>query len=305
MNSCQSPCKKSVVDYAHALLIDKIGFATLSPVDYFTVQQYRQWIAGGCHGEMAYLEKYLDIRDNPALLLSSARTIIVCAINYTPATRQCVGAPEIAPYAYGRDYHEVIREKLTQVADFIKSQWGGETRVCVDTAPLRERYWAQRAGVGFIGKNSQLILPGRGSRFFLGEILTSIEFEPDEPCVEECLNCGKCMEICPGGAIVGNNSIDARKCISYLTIEYRGEFDASIKLGNRLYGCDECQNVCPHNLNAIPTQIPEFQPTEALLKLNRDDIREMTPMQFSEMFRHSAIKRTKLSGLQRNEKHLE
>lgn len=305
MNSCQSPCKKSVEDYAHALLIDKIGFATLSPVDYFTIQQYRQWIAGGCHGDMTYLEKYLDIRDNPTRLLPSARTIIVFAINYTPATKQCVGAPEIASYAYGRDYHEVVREKLTQVADFIKSQWGGETRVCVDTTPLRERYWAQRAGVGFIGKNSQLILPGRGSRFFLGEILTSIEFEPDEPCVEQCLDCGKCMEICPGGAIVGNNSIDARKCLSYLTIEYRGEFDASVKLGNHLYGCDECQNVCPHNLSAIPTQVPEFQPTEALLKLNRDDIKEMTPMQFSDLFRHSAIKRTKLSGLQRNEKHLE
>lgn len=305
MNSCLFPCKKSVEDYAHALLIDKIGFATLNPVDDGAVQQYGQWIAGGCHGDMTYLEKYSDIRANPALLLPSARTIIVCAINYTPVTKQCAGAPEIASYAYGRDYHEVVREKLTAVAEFIKLKWGGEARVCVDTAPIRERYWAQRAGVGFIGKNSQLILPGKGSRFFLGEILTSIEFEPDEPCIEQCLNCGRCVGICPGGAIKGDCSIDARKCLSYLTIEYRGEFDASVKLGNHLYGCDECQNVCPHNLNAIPTQIPEFQPTEALLNLNRDDIKNMTPAQFSEMFRHSAIKRTKLSGLQRNEKYLE
>lgn len=305
MSSFPSQCKKEIEDYARSLLIDKMGFARLEPVDEVAVRQYQQWIDGGCHGEMTYLEKYPDIRTNPALLLPSARTIIVCAINYAPQIKQIEGTPEIASYALGRDYHEVLREKLTAVAEFIKSNWGGETRVCVDTAPIRERYWAQRAGVGFVGKNSQLIIPGRGSRFFLGEILTSLEFEPDFPCVEQCLNCGKCVDVCPGGAIKSNYSIDARKCLSYLTIEYRGEFDKSLRLGNHLYGCDECQNVCPHNVEEIANRVEDFMPSKELINLTRKDIREMTPARFSELFRHSAIKRTKLSGLQRNEKHLD
>lgn len=296
MSLPHSPSKAEIVKEAHDLGFYKIGFAQVQSVDAVATRQYADWIASGCHGEMSYLERYLELREDPHLLLPSAKTIIVCAASYYTGVRQTPDKPQIATYALGRDYHEVLRERLMRLSEFI----GGETRVCVDTAPVRERYWAVRAGVGFIGRNSQLIIPDAGSYFFLGEILTSLIFEPDEPCSQSCLNCGVCVSACPGGAIMENRAIDARRCLSYLTIEYRGELPEDVTLGNRIYGCDVCQTVCPHNEKPITAVIEDFKPTDELLALDRDAFATMTQEQFSVLFRHSAIKRTKLSGLQRN-----
>ena len=304
MNLTSSECKKIILEEAAKLGIEDIGIASIAIVDDIAQRQFDTWIENSHHGEMHYLDKYHDVRQNPELLLPSARSIIVCAINYYPRQKQPADAPQIASYALGVDYHEVVRAKLSTLADFIRSNFGGETRVCVDTAPLRERYWAVKAGIGFIGRNNQLIIPQKGSYFFLGEILTTIELPPDDPCTRSCLNCGACIKQCPTKAIKLDGSVDARRCLSYLTIEYRGELPDNLPLGNRVYGCDTCQTVCPHNFKAKPTEIEEFHPSKELLALDRQAMEEMTPEQFSSIFRHSAIKRTKHSGFKRNIEYL-
>lgn len=300
MNLTSSECKKIIFDEAVKLDIEDIGFASITTIDDDAQKQYETWIKNDYHGEMHYLDKYHDVRQNPALLLPSARSVIVCAINYNSRQRQSANVPQIASYALGQDYHEIVRTKLSLLADFIKEKFGGETRVCVDTAPLRERYWAVKAGVGFIGRNNQLIIPQKGSYFFLGEILSTLDFFPDKPCTQSCLNCGACIKQCPTRAIKLDGSIDARLCLSYLTIEYRGELPEDLPLGNRVYGCDTCQTVCPHNFNAPSTKIVEFLPSKKLLELDQQAMEEMTQEQFSAIFRHSAIKRTKYSGFMRN-----
>jgi epoxyqueuosine reductase len=205
-----------------------------------------------------------------------------------------------ASYALGDDYHDVMREKLSQLASFIQENWGGTTRICVDTAPIFERYWAQQAGVGFIGKNSMLIVPEIGSYVFIGIILTTTKFQSNEPCTLNCMGCNACIRHCPGKAISLSGTIDARRCHSYLTIEYRGELPNELNLNSKVYGCDMCQNVCPHNLNAPTTTIAEFLPRQEILNLSHDDIDALTQEEFSRIFRRSAIKRTKLTGLQPN-----
>lgn len=267
-----------------------------SPVDPDAAGQFRRWVAEGRHGEMSYLEKYPDQRLDPRTLLDGARTLIVVGFPYY--TDDKINLP-ISLYARGRDYHEVVRERLTEAA----SRLPGESRVCVDTAPLRERYWAARAGLGFIGRSNQLIIPGLGSYFFLGFILnTELYDDVAQPAnslpASGCGKCRRCVDACPGRCLSADASgLDARRCLSYLTIEYRGELDSPLPT---IYGCDICQRVCPHNAAARPTPIADFHPSEALAALTPADIAEMTPERFSALFRHSAIKRTKLAGLQRN-----
>ena len=287
---------------AQRLGFDACGFAVAQPVDAVAREQYRQWLAQGRQGCMAWAERYCDVRDNPQLLLDGARTVIMLAMNYYPGQMQPQQAPQFAYYAYGRDYHEVMRERMRELAQFIVSETGCDTRCCVDTAPLRERYWAQRAGLGFIGLNNQLILPGRGSYFFLGAVVTTLELPADEPCRLSCGECRACIAACPGHALGYDQPVDARRCLSCLTIEYRGELPqwARDVMGNRVYGCDECQRCCPHNRHAQPTAIADFRPTEEFLSLTAADIRHMTSAQFKRMFGHSAVQRTRLQGLQRN-----
>lgn len=263
-----------------------------SPVDKLAVERYRRWIAEGQHAEMHYLERYDDVRSDPRLLLEGARSLIVVAFPYY--TNEPINLP-IARYARGRDYHEVVREYLTEIAAEIP----GQSRICVDTAPLRERYWAQRAGLGFIGRNNQLIIPGLGSWFFLGFIITTAELTPtDSRTIGGCGDCRRCVDACPGKCLSADgHTLNANTCLSYLTIEHRGDLPDKIPT---LYGCDVCQQVCPHNSNAQPTPIADFHPSPAMQQLSEADIASMTPEQFSTTFRHSAIKRTKLAGLQRN-----
>lgn len=265
-----------------------------TPVSDLAREQYETWIAKGHHGTMAYLEHHAALRTDPRTLLEGARTLIAVAFPYF--TDEPFKLP-VSLYARGRDYHEVVRERLSAVA----AQLPGQTRVCVDTAPLRERYWAQRAGLGFIGRNNQLIIPGLGSYCFLGFILSTCAWNGPEPASvpDGCGNCRRCVDACPGRCLNANGSaVNATRCLSYLTIEHRGELPTE-KLPV-LYGCDVCQRVCPHNGAVSPTPIADFHPSDTLASLTTDNIAAMTPEQFADIFRHSAIKRTKLAGLKRN-----
>ncbi len=303
MRFSQSPCCNDLQAVATELGFDKIGIANASEVPQSVIDRYNQWIASNSHGDMSYMERYGDVRCNPRLLLENAQSVIVVAANYHSPLLPRQNAPKWASYALGDDYHDVMRSKLSQLASFIQENWGGETRICIDTAPIFERYWAQQAGVGFIGRNSMLILPKIGSYVFIGIVLSTIKFQPNEPCMLDCIGCNACIRHCPGKAISLSGMIDTRRCHSYLTIEYRGELPEKLDLNGKVYGCDECQKVCPHNLNAPTTKITEFLPRKEILSLTHSDIETMTQEQFSRIFHHSAIKRTKLTGLHRNNHH--
>ena len=297
----------------------KSGIACIAPLPDDETALYRSWLAQGMNGGMEYMANHPDIRRDPQLLLPGAVSLISCAFSYYYPLQWGAEGLRWARYSLGRDYHEVVRERLSRVAEWITVETGAQCRICVDTAPLRERYWAVQAGLGFIGLNDQLIIPGAGSYFFLGEILTTLPLEPDEPCKLTCGSCRACHRSCPGKALslttlhpsdasgfpgaVQNHArplLDARKCLSYLTIEHRGEFPLGTRLDNHIYGCDVCQEVCPHNSNPPVTEIPEFIPRPEILALTRADISSMTQEDFSRIFTHSAIKRTKLAGLRRN-----
>lgn len=289
---------------ARQLGFDTCGIARVDRVDDEAAKRYHQWLLSGKNGCMEWAQNHQEIRENPELLLEGARSVIVVAMNYYPQVFQSKDAPQFAYYAYGRDYHEVMKQRLWKLGEAIELETGHKSRACVDSAPLRERYWAQRAGVGFIGWNNQLIIPGKGSYFFLGVLVTTLELEPDEPYLDHCLQCRACEKACPSGALRCGETVDARRCLSCLTIEHKGELPEWVGdvIGNRVYGCDECQKCCPHNLNAVGNTTPEFQPKPELLSLTRDDILTMTQEQFSSIFSHSAVKRAKLAGLQRNAK---
>ncbi len=279
------------------------GVAQADTVDGSALSLRDSWLQAGNHAGMEYLERYSELRADPRLLLPGAQSIIVAAFNYFPSQRQPAAAPQFAWYAYGRDYHDVLRTRLSNVAETLGAAYpDAQFRVCVDTAPVMERYWAVKAGVGFIGRNAQLIVPGHGSACFLGEIITTIAFTPSQPCAQSCPEgCDRCIRACPGHAIGTDSTVDARRCLSYLTIEHRGPFpDDAPPLGRRIYGCDSCQTACPLNADARPTTIPEFMPKESFLSLTDDDIATMTQEDFSTLFSKSAIKRTKLAGLLRN-----
>ena len=261
---------------------------------------------------MHYLANHTALRSDPRRLDSdtaSAQTVMVCAFSYYHPERQ-QGNARFAMYAHGDDYHEVLRKRLQPIAQLLADE-GFTARICIDSAPVAERYWATQSGVGFTGRNSLLIVPGMGSYFFLAEIITSAPIEPDSPCRLTCGDCGRCVRACPGGALVTPGAFNSRRCLSYLTIEHRGSLPFSIEinghnrtiaatLGNRVYGCDTCQEVCPHNANPPVTQIDEFRIRPQLRGMSREEILAMTPEQFADTFRHSAVKRAKLAGLQRN-----
>lgn len=301
LSSCE--LREAVRRQALAAGFDACGFARAEPVEAWAVEQYDRWIADGANDCMEYAARYRDVRNDPRLLLDGAKTIISVAMNYLPPVRQQAGSPQFALYAYGRDYHEVLKEQLFRLAAYIERETGCKSRSCVDTAPIRERYWARRAGLGFIGRNNMLIIPGRGSFFFLGELVTTLELEPDEPCSLSCAGCDRCAVACPGGALHDDGSaVDARRCLSCQLIERRGELPVWVArvVGNRVYGCDTCQLVCPHNAGAVPSPQPDFSPSAEFMSLTRRDIADMTPSRFRHIFSHSAVRRTRLDGLRRN-----
>ena len=245
---------------------------------------------------MTYLEKYADVRRNPALLLEGARTIVSCAFSYARREHH----PNIADYALGRDYHDVVRQRLESLASYLRAAGGGITRVCVDTAPLRERYWAVECGVGYIGRNNYLIVPGRGASCVLGEVLWTGTLPADRPCALQCSGCGACVRACPTGALHSDGTIDARRCLSYLTIEHRGELPEGIRLGSHICGCDECRRACRECDDTEPTAIAEFEASPRLMALNREAMARLSEEDYREIFRGSSLRRCKLEGIRRN-----
>ncbi len=275
------------------------GLAKAVPVNPETAKNFQQWLADGCHAEMAYMENYTDKRLDPRLLVEGTQTIVSVALNYYPQEQIPPGEYQFAWYAYGKDYHDVMKTKLHALLEAI----GGEGRAFCDTAPVLERYWACQAGIGWIGKNSQLILPHAGSCFFLGELFLNWEADRyDTPLQNRCGSCTRCLDACPTHALEAPYRLNSRRCLSYITIEYRGEFssDTGQKMGKKLYGCDECLHACPWNRFATPCHTPDFRPSPALLNMKKEDWHQLSEEQYKILFKGSAVKRAKYTGLMRN-----
>lgn len=294
---------EQIKSQARILGFEACGFAAAAPVNDEAVSRYDRWIELGHNGCMQWAAGHRDLRSDPSLLLAGAQTVISLALNYYPARFQPDGTLQVAYYAYGRDYHEVLREKLTRLSVFIEQITHCATRACVDSAPVRERYWAQRAGIGFIGRNNCLILPGKGSYYFLGEILTTAQLPPDNPSLATCGDCGKCLQACPTGALSVEGAADATRCLSCLLIENHDEelpeWVAGV-VGDRIVGCDECQRCCPHNAHAQSTTVKDFSPSDTVMTLTRESVQAMTAGEFRRTFAHSAISRLRYKTLRRN-----
>lgn len=281
-----------------------VGFAKVEPLDEDR-KRLEQWLQKGYQAEMNYMNNHFDKRTDPALLVEGAQSVISVLLNYTPKELQRDNsAPKLARYAYGKDYHFVIKDKLQLLFDFIKSEIypSLEGRMFTDSAPVLDRAWAAKAGLGWIGKNTNLIHKKLGSYTLIGEMITNLQVEPGEPIKEACGGCQRCIDACPTGALVGPYQLDANKCISYLTIEHRNEIPEKFKgqFENWAFGCDICQEACPWNWKARPTQEEEFSPHPELLNLSEDEWHQMDEERFRELFRKSAVKRTKYAGLKRN-----
>ncbi len=245
------------------------------PVEFLSEEKepLQKWLSDNMHGEMKYMERNVEKRLNPALLFENAKTILVVLQNYYPdKTQKDITAPVLSKYAYGTDYHFVLKDKLKSLLEFIQVEIQPcNGRPFVDSAPVLERAWAKRAGLGWIGKNSNLITVEHGSFFFIGELILDIELPFDKPklVTDHCGKCTRCIDACPTKAIVADRVIDARKCISYQTIELKGELEDTLKgkFENRVFGCDICQDVCPWNLKSEPHDEPDFMPSGKLLQL--------------------------------------
>lgn len=297
MNSAPFPVDESLQSLLTQAGAIRWGVSDALSVDPYVDDTFSAWISRGCNAGMDYLDRYHDIRHDPRLLLEGTKSIISIAFPYWHPD---AADSRIAAYALGSDYHEVLRRRLTPVADEITRRYGAQTRICIDTAPIHERYWALRSGVGFIGLNRQLIVPGAGSFCFLAEILSTARFAPTpSPPSTQCEKCRKCLRACPSGALSASG-LDARRCISYLTIEHRGDFTPETDLHGRLYGCDKCALACPHNAHPAITTIDEFIPRPHIAALTPDDVLLLDQQAFSAIMRHSPIKRAKLAGLRRN-----
>lgn len=281
-----------------------VGFATAGPVSEDENRRLHGWLAAGYHAGMAWMERHADLRRDLDNVLPGTRTVISLAFPYAPQQERPSDLPYLSRYAYGRDYHEAIRSLLTAVLE----QTGvlSSCRICIDSAPVSERFWAIRAGIGYRGDNGALIIPGIGPEVFLAEILTTIEFEPDTPSIAECLHCGACRRACPTGALQPDGTIDCRRCISYLTIEHRGPWtdpDAIAAMSTpagrtSLFGCDRCITACPLRNDTSSPHIWN-QPLPAMLALTPADI-PAQQSEFKRRFAHTALLRPGLQNLLRN-----
>jgi epoxyqueuosine reductase len=294
----------------------ELGFAKagIVPADALAPEgdRLREWLWRGYHGEMRWMEREPEKRADPRLLFPGARSVIVVAMNYfTPYEHEDEpDAGKISRYAWGDDYHDVVKAKLFELLAWIEGEMPGvRGKVCVDTAPIMDKAWAIRAGIGWMGKHSNVISTEIGSWFFIGEILLDAKLDHDTAIVaDHCGTCTACLDACPTGAIVEPYVVDSTKCISYATIELRDdELPAHVagNLNGWVYGCDICQDVCPWNRFEKPTNEARFEPRMGETSLAADAILALTPETYAERFRKSAIKRTKLAGLKRNARSLE
>jgi len=262
-----------------------------------------KWLRNNMHGEMKYMENYFDKRLDPQKLVPGAKSVVSLLYNYYPTQQQNSQAPKISKYAYGNDYHEVLREKLNLFLQELKNTIGEiNGRAFVDSAPVMEKAWAAQSGIGWIGKNSNLITKQHGSFYFLAELIIDVELEPDGPMKDYCGTCTKCIDACPTQAIEEPYVVNGSKCISYFTIELKENIPAAYKnkMDNWVFGCDVCQDVCPWNSFSTPHSEPLFNSQNQLLSMNEKDWHEITEQTFTVVFGKSAVKRTKYKGLKRN-----
>lgn len=278
------------------------GVAKAEAVPAGISEDYREWIADGKNGTMHYMQKNCDKRFDPTLLVEGCKSVIVVAMNYTPE-KEVEG---IAWYATGKDYHKAVKERLYKLLQAMNGVQEVKGRPFCDSAPVLERYWAAKAGIGWIGHNRQLTVKGKGACFFIGELLVDVELEYDAPEKGQyCGKCRKCIESCPTGAL-SQEGFDARKCLSYLTIEYRGELPENIgeKMKKQFYGCDSCIKACPHNRFSEPTNIAEFKAKPDILAMKREDWLQLTKEKYDSLFKDSAVERCGYGQLVRNIKAL-
>ena len=281
------------------------GIAHAEPVDKTAANSFTSWIDNGCHAGMTYMTNYSDKRLNPCVLMPEAKSIICVAMNYTPKQRLPEEEYQIASYAYGLDYHDIIKRKLQALADYIEKTVNQSCsfKICCDTVPILERYWAAKAGLGWIGRNHQLIIPDSGNQYFLGELLTSLPLSYDQAMQGDCGNCKACLKACPTGALSQcDNLFHAERCLSYHTIESRDEIPQQLenKLDNYIYGCERCLLACPHNKHCQPTDETLLQPKDELMAMKKEDWHNLSVDKYRQLFKGSAVKRAKYEGLMRN-----
>ncbi len=286
----------------------RLGFDScgISKADFLEEEatHFEQWLKNGFHGKMKYMENYFDKRLDPRLLVEGAKSVITLSFNYFPEEIQNKDSYKIAKYAYGEDYHHVLKSKLKELTFFIQNAIGEiNGRAFVDSAPVMERAWAQKSGLGWKGKHSLLIQKNKGSFFFLAELILDLELAYDNPFItNHCGKCTKCIDACPTDAIISNNTVDGSKCISYFTIELKDEIPSSMKgkFEDWMFGCDICQDVCPWNRFSKSHSEEKFNPHPDLLTITKSDWVEITESVFKKVFKKSAVKRTKFIGLNRN-----
>lgn len=295
--------KRLVKDKALELGFEQIGFAKAQALT-DEASRLERWLNAGMHGTMAWMEGHFDKRIDPTKLVDGAQTVISVTLQYHPGKLDWpANTPRISSYALGDDYHDVLRDKLKQLFEFINGELGDiNGRVFTDSAPVMDKAWAARSGLGWMGKNGNLLNRTLGSWFFIGEIILDVAFEPDPPTTDHCGSCTRCIDACPTDAIVMPAVIDARKCISYLTIEFRDSIPESYHngIGEWMYGCDICQDVCPWNRKAPKSQTGEFTPRADILEMAAEGWRNLDADTFKRLFKGSAVKRTKYAGLVRN-----
>ncbi len=288
---------------AHRLGFSFVGF---SKADFLEEEAPRleKWLKDKQHGEMSYMENNFDKRLDPRLLVEGSKSVISLLYNYHSNQIQSdSSAPKISTYAYGEDYHFVVKRKLKSLLYFIQEKIGEvDARVFVDSAPVLDRAWAKKAGLGWVGKNANLINKNQGSYFFIAEIILDLDLAYDSPVQDYCGTCTKCLDACPTDAIIQPYVVDGSKCISYFTIELKEAIPQEVKgkMDNWMFGCDICQQVCPWNSFSLQHNEPAFNPHPDLLSLTKGDWEDLQEDTFKELFRKSAVKRTKFDGLKRN-----
>lgn len=295
--------------YTHMIKTEakRLGFLScgISKADFLEEEAPRleNWLKNNRHGQMAYMENHFDKRLDPRRLVDDAKSVVSLILNYYPSEIQNEQSFKISKYAYGQDYHFVIKDKLKDLLRFIQTEIGEVSgRVFVDSAPVLDKAWAAKSGLGWLGKNSNLITKQVGSFYFIAELILDVPLDYDHPVTDHCGSCTACLDACPTQAIVSPYVVDGSKCISYFTIELKEQIPREMKgtFNDWMFGCDVCQDVCPWNKFSKPHQEPLFNPNPELLSFSKKDWEEITEEVFKGIFKNSAVKRTKLEGLQRN-----
>ncbi len=294
---------------AYLLGFDYCGIAKAQMLD-DDAKKLENWLNTNMHGQMKYMENYFDLRVDPGKLVPGAKSVITLLKNYFPSQQQQPGTPKISKYAYGKDYHEVIRVKLNMLLHLMQDEIGAiHGRGFVDSAPVLERSWAQRSGLGWIGKNGNMLTKESGSFFFIATLITDLELAYDDPFAKDfCGNCTRCIDACPTDAILPGRVVNGSKCISYFTIELKDSLipgEMKGKFNDWAFGCDVCQDVCPWNRFSKPTDELEFTPIPEVLNLTTKEWEHMTEESFKKIFKDSPISRTKWKGMQRNIKFIQ